>query len=276
MVELGVAVAIGVVAATLSWPLAHWAGPAGTRRHRAALFACFVAFFTVGNATLMPRARAWRQERDVQALLDGEPLFTAVLQDEPELREPLRAVLLKAYRNGPAGEAVKRGQQLLAPRLLEYVPRAADAAAVRVGRALVASLEDLQERDPDQCYRFLYPGVAGPPRDADADEEDRLLAALREAVATARDGSAEPLDRKAAARQVDAVYQHLREEHGTDVDVLKKPQAPGVDHSRVCAVTIALYSKLAALPPTPAGQTLRLVLGPAAPKAPTDAATAAR
>ena len=267
MLELAVAIAIGVVAAVVAWPVAHWVGPPGSRRNRVALFVTFVALFTAGNTTLMPHARAWRQEREVEALLADEPLFAAVLADEPGLREPLRAALLGAYREGQAGEAVQVGQRLLSPRLWRYVPRASDAAAVRVGRALVASLEGLQERDPEQCYRFLFPGVAGPPRGAAADEDDRLLAALREAVATARDGSAEPLDRKAAAKQLEAVFQHLREEHGTDVDVLNKPQAPGVDRSRVCAVTIALYSELVALPPAAAGQTLRHVLGPAAPKA---------
>jgi len=267
MVELGVAVAIGVVAATLAWPLAHWAGPAGTRRHRSALFACFAAFFTVGNATLMPRARAWRQERDVQALLDGEPLFTAVLADEPELREPLRAVLLNAFRDGEGGEAVQVGQRLLSPRLWQYVPRGSNAAALRLGRALVASLESLQARDPEQCYRFLFPAVAGPPRGAAADRDDGLLSALREVVATARGGSAEPLDRAAAAKRLEAIFHHLRDEHGSDIDVLKNAQAPGADRPRVCAVTIALYSELVDLPPGAAGQTLRYVLGPRLPAA---------
>jgi len=267
MLELAVAGTIGVVAAALAWPIAHRVGPAGTRRHRAVLFVCFVAFFTLGNATLMPRARAWKQERDVEALLDREPLFAAVLADEPGMREPLRAVLLNAYRDGQGGEAVQFGQRLLSPRLWQYVPRASDAAAVRLGRALVAALEGLQARDPEQCYRFLFPAVAGPPHGGAADRDDRLLSALREVVASARDGSAEPLDRKAAAKQLEAVFQHLRDEHGSEVDVLKNAQAPGADRSRVCAVTIALYSELVALPPAAAGQTLRHVLGPAEPKA---------
>lgn len=265
MIELAVAAAIAAVAAVVAWPVAHRVGPTGSRRNRVALFVTFVILFTAGNTTLMPRTRAWKQERDVEALLAGEPLFAAVLADEPGLREPLRAVLLNAYRDGQAGEAVQVGQRLLSPRLWQYVPRASDSAAIRLGRALVASLEGLQERDPEQCYRFLFPGVAGPPRGAAADEDDRLLAALREVVATARSGSAEPLDRKAAAKQLESVFHRLREEHGADVDMLRRPQTPGVDRSRVCAVTIALYSKLVALPPAAAGQTLRHVLGPANP-----------
>jgi hypothetical protein len=267
MIEVAFAGAIALAAAGLAWPIAHWIGPAGTRRHRAALFVCFVAFFTLGNAALMPRARAWKQERDVEALLVAEPLFAAVLADEPELREPLRAVLLNAFRGGQGGEAVQVGQRLLSPRLWRYVPRASDATALRLGQALVATLEGLQERDPEQCYRFLFPAVAGPPRGGAADRDDRLLSALREVVSSARDGSAEPLDRRAAARQLEAVFHHLRDEHGNDIDVLKNAQAPGADRSRVCAITIALYSELVALPPPAAGQALRHVLGPEEPKA---------
>ncbi|HSD26113.1 MAG TPA: hypothetical protein VLL75_02365, partial [Vicinamibacteria bacterium] len=225
MLELAVASAIGVVAAGLAWPIAHRIGPAGSRRHRVALFVFFVALFSVGNAALMPHARAWKQERDVEALLAGEPLFAAVLADEPGLREPLRAALRNAFRGGQAGEAVQVGQRLLSPRLWRYVPRASDAAALRLGQALVSTLEGLQARDPEQCYRFLFPAVAGPPRAGAADRDDRLLSALRAVVASARDGSAEPLDRKAAAKQLEAVFDHLRDEHGSDIDVLKNAQA---------------------------------------------------
>ena len=273
MLELWVACAIAVAAAGLAWPIAYRVGPAGTRRHRAALFVCFVVLFTLGSATLMPHARAWRQQRDVGALLAREPLFAAVLEDEPGLRAPLRAVLLRAFRDGQGGEAIQAGQRLLSPRLWRYVSRASDEAAVRLGRAVLESLEDLQQRDPEQCYRFFYRDRAGPSRDADADTNERLLSALGEVAVSARDGSAEPLDRKAAAKQVDAVYGHLRSEYGDEVDLLRNPQAPRADRARVCAVTIALYSELVALPPAAAGQTLRHVLGPPEPPAmPTPAA----
>ena len=187
------------------------AGPRGTRRHRATVFLSFVVLFTLGSATLMPHARAWKQERDAESLLRTEPLFEAVLEDDPSLREPLRGALLAALRGGQKSEARLAGQRLLSPRLWRYVPRASDAAAVRLGRALVATLRDLQRRDPEQCYRFLFPTVAGPPRSGSSAREDQILGALRAVVASARDGSAEPLDRRAAAKQLDAVFGRLRE-----------------------------------------------------------------
>jgi hypothetical protein len=265
MFEILVAGAIGVVAGGLAWVIARRSGPAGSQRHRVVLLVSFVALFTLGNAALMPHARSWKQERDVEALLTSEPLFAAVLADEPSLREPLRAGLLKAFRSGERGEALLVGQRLLSPRLWRYVPRASDAAALGLGRALTATLTDLRARDPEQCYRFLFPAVAGPPRGGTAARDDQLLAALRAVVVSARDGSAEPLDRRAAAKQLDAVYGRLRERHGDDVDALKNAQTPGADRARVCAMTIALYSEMVALPAGAAGQTLRHTLGPEKP-----------
>jgi hypothetical protein len=267
MLETLVTVAVGAVSAGLGWAVARWSGPEGTTRHRAVLLVSFLAFFTLGNSTLVPRARAWQQERDVDALLRDEPLFVAVVEDEPSLREPLRAGLLEALRRGERAEAVLVGQRLLSPQLWRYVPRASDGAALGLGRALVATLTDLQARDPQQCYRFLFPAVAGPAGSGTSARDDGLLAALRAAVASARDGSAEPLDRRAARKELDAAFGRLRERHGSDVDVLKNAQATGADRARVCAMTIALYSELVALPPKAAGQTLRHTLGPEAPPA---------
>jgi hypothetical protein len=263
MAETLVAVGVGAVSAGLGWVVARWTGPAGTTRYRAVMLAAFLAFLTLGSSILVPRARAWQQERDVEALLRNEPLFVAVVEDDPSLREPLRAGLLKAVREGERGEAVLVGQRLLSPRLWRYVSRATDDAALGLGRAVVATLLDLQARDPQQCYRFLFPAVAGPAGSGASARDDGLLAALRAVVASAREGSARPLDRRAAGREVDAAFGRLRERHGRDVDVLRNAQAPGADRARVCAMTIALYSELVALPPGSAGPALRHVLGPA-------------
>ena len=267
MLELLVSGTIGAVAAGLAWAVAHRIGPAGTKRHRAVLLVAFVSLFTLGSAALMPHARAWKQEREVEALLARDPLFAAVVEDEPSLREPLREAVLGGFRGGGSGEAVAAGLRLLSPRLWRSVPGASDAAAEGLGRALVATLADLQARDPQQCYRFLFPAVAGPPAGGGSPRDEGLLRALGAAALSARDGSAEPLDRRAAAKQLEAVYGRLRERHGSDVDVLKNAQAPDADRSRVCAMRIALYAELVALPPKAAGQALRHVLGPAEPAA---------
>jgi hypothetical protein len=262
MFEALVAGAIAVVATALAWTVAYRVGPAGTRRHRAALLVTSVVIFTVASAMLMPHARAWKQEREVEALLREEPVFAAALADDPSLRVPLRESVLGGLRGGGSDEAVAAGLRLLSPRLWGSVAGASDAAAARLGRALVATLTHLQARDPQQCYRFLFP-ASGLPPGGSAPRDEVLLRALGAAALSARGASAEPLDRRAAAKEVEKAYGRLRERHGSDVDVLTNAQAPGADPSRVCAMSIALYAELVALPPDAAGQALRHVLGPA-------------
>lgn len=266
MFETLVAGGIGAVAAALGWAIARWVGPAGTTRHRTTLLASFVCLFTLGSAALMPHARAWKQDRDVLALLRDEPLFAAVLAEEPALREPLREALLGAVRGGGPGEAVAAGLRLLSPRLWRSVSQASDTSAVSLGRALVARLADLQARDPEQCYRFLFPATAGSRGGGGStDGDEGLLYALRSVALSARQGATESLDRSAARKQVEAAFARLSVRHGEDVEVLRHPQAAGSDRARVCAMTIALYSELAALPPEAAGQALRHTLGPESP-----------
>jgi hypothetical protein len=266
MLEALVAGTIAVAAVGLAWAVAYRVGPAGTRRHRATLLVTSVVLFTVANAALMPHARAWKQERETETLLREDPVFAAALEDEPSLREPLREAVLGGLRGGGSDEALAAGLRLLSPRLWRSVAEASDAAAVGLGRALVATLADLQARDSQQCYRFLFP-AAGLPAGGGAPRDEDLLRALGAAALSARGGSAAPLDRRAAAQQVEKVYGRLRGRHGGDVDVLKNAQAPGVDRSLVCAMTIALYAELVALPPESAGPALRHVLGPASPAA---------
>jgi hypothetical protein len=261
MFETLVTVTIGVASAGLAWAVAWRSGAAGSPRHRAVLLVSFAVLFTLGSSTLLPPARAWKRERDVDILLASEPLFASVIADEPALRVPLRAGLLEAFRDGSSGDAVLAGQRLLSPRLWLYVPRASNAAALGLGRALVATLTRLRARDPEECYRFLFPAAAGRPRDTSSPADRDVLAALRDVVASARDGSAEPLDRRAAGKLVDDVFGRLRAQ-GQDVDVLRRAQAPDVDRARVCSVTIALYAGLTALAPDAAGQALRHTLGP--------------
>ena len=231
MAETLVAVAVGIVSAGLGWAVARWSGPSGTTRYRVVLLASFLAFLTLGSSILVPRARSWQQERDVDALLRNEPLFVAVVEDEPSLREPLRAALLTALRVGPRSEARPGGAAAPEPAALALRAARLRRRGPGLGRALVATLARLQARDPQQCYRFLYPAVAGPGSVSAQDQilsaQDQILPAWRAVVASARDGSAEPLDRRAAAKQLVAAYGRLRELHGADVDALNTPQAPG-------------------------------------------------
>ena len=80
--------------------VARASGPAGTRRHRTTLFVSAIVLFTLGSATLMPHARAWKQRRDVESLLRAEPLFAAL---PPVLKSGLRGTAPLAWLSDSLG-----------------------------------------------------------------------------------------------------------------------------------------------------------------------------
>ena len=197
MAETLVAVAVGAVSAGLGWAVARWSGPSGTTRYRIVLLASFLAFLTLGSSILVPRARSWQQERDVDALLRNEPLFVAVVEDEPSLRAPLRAALLTALRVGPKSEALLVGQRLLSPQLWRYVPRASDAAALALGRALVGALARPAGTRPAAVLSVPLPAVAGP---GSVSAQDQILSARTDPARLARRRGVRPRRVGGAAR----------------------------------------------------------------------------
>jgi len=63
------------------------------------------------------------------------------------------------------------------------------------------------------------------------------------------------------AREVEAdlkaVMAQLNVDHGSDVHVLERPSAAGIDRRKVCAVLTDLYAHATALPPERGGPLLR-------------------
>ena len=228
MAETLVAVAVGAVSAALGWAVARWSGPAGTTRYRVVLLASFLAFLTLGSSILVPRARSWQQERDVDALLRNEPLFVAVVEDEPSLRAPLRAALLTALRVGPkrrgppgrAAAAEPAALALRAARLRRRGPRPRpgprgdpDATCRRATRS--SAIASSSRPWPGRRAAGPRPGTTACSRRCGPWWRPRAT------------GRPEPLDRRAARKELDAAFGRLRERHGSDVDVLRNAQAPG-------------------------------------------------
>ena len=206
----------------------------------------------------------------MDALLRNEPLFVAVVEDEPSLREPLR----DGAPEGPARRASEArrllvGQRLLSPQLWRYVPRASDAAALALGRALVATLARTCRRATRSSAiassSRRWPGRLGQ-RGLGPGRRPARGAAGRRGVRARRVGGA-----ARSTRGREGARRGLRPASGAATGRTSTcsgdAQAPGADRARVCAMTIALYSELVALPPGTAGPTLRHVLGPAEPAA---------
>jgi hypothetical protein len=230
------------------------------RKSLLAASAALLSALAVGAAA--PAVRRWNHARRVDELLRTDPFFRTVVADTPSVREPLRAAMVAAYATGNPDAVFVAGNELLAPLLPAYVARSSDAAAAGFVRATVAGLTTLAARDPDECYRFLYPRAAGGgPTGRDAAFDAAMYQAVRSLVESSRS------PRRAAASfdpaVMDPIYARLAARHGRHLAVLEEAQAPGVDRARVCRITLDLFADIAQLPEPQAAGALRNLMAAA-------------
>jgi hypothetical protein len=205
--------------------------------------------------------RGWQNERRADALLRDDAFLAAIVTDMPSLRAPVRAALLRALAAGQSGNVTDFVLATMTPLMPSYVARASDAAVVAMARSLVAELKEREAQDPEDCYRALFPHVAGPARlrvlgDREGGQALRLI------VETARAPGAQR--RAGSPAALARVYTALREQYGAQVEVLARPQAPDVDRRLVCSVTTDLYDGIVHLPEADAAGALRQMFEAAA------------
>lgn len=115
MFKIGVAALIGGLSGGLAVLIAR-AVPSLREKGGKAIGVLTALLFGVGNQTLAPEIHAWKLRRDVDVLLRDDMLYSSILADHPELRQPLRTGLLQAMKQPHPGEAaVQVGAKLLAP-----------------------------------------------------------------------------------------------------------------------------------------------------------------
>ena len=224
--------------------------------YRVLLVVFVVLGFQGARQFIDPRLIEWKEARDFDQFLNTDPLFSMVLADNPALKAPLRAAVLKAYRSGKREEAAAAGRTLFASVFPQYLSRGSEASVLKFTESMVGTLRTMEARDPERCYAYLHPGASKSITLTKDEHRDELLVAMRDVVQSAHANST-ALDEKSANEFLQPVIAGLEKKYGDDLAVLQKAEAPEVDHKKVCDVTIALYSELLALPPEKAGLVLK-------------------
>jgi hypothetical protein len=249
--------AFGALAGALGFLVAKRLAPPKTKPqlYRVLLVVFVVVGFQGAHQFVSPRLLEWKQTRDFDQFLRTDPLFSTILADNPSLKVPLRAAVLKAWHSGKRDEAAV-ARALLTSVFPQYLARGSEASILEFTNALVHTLRALQARDPERCYGYLNPSGSRSVSVAKDEGRDEVLAAMRDVVRSAHKNSA-TFDENSANESLQAVVASLRKKYGEDLSVLQKPEGPRVDHAKVCSVTIALYSEVLTLPPEKSGVVLR-------------------
>jgi hypothetical protein len=227
-----------------------------------AFILCFAALRILANMTFMPSIRVWNIERE----LNNIPVYKTISATDPDIYQAIKKDMALSVKKGESREVIigkvrKRISQLVK----KYLPRASVKALRAYITVIVKELEALASKDPDLCFKFLYPEQYGyiditPHIDKRIKEAD--LSALKEVLETASKNPQPLPDPEAADKILISAIKKLRSEYGEDILILSDAASPDVDKGKFCTITTALYRQLLSLPDEQFAMAIRHMMTP--------------
>jgi hypothetical protein len=260
------AIALGILllGAALGAGLA-WTATAARRRPRrqalvraaaGALAGAVLLHFTVTPAV----TGAW-VERRARAELLAMPAYPVVQEYEPAAFERVLAEYEQVVRDR---SRLPRFTQVVNAELgtlaTKHITHASDAALLALMHDMLDKLQVLRARAPEDCYRYLFPNVAGPPdlaRWFDHQSMARSLALVGDVIRTAAENPAPVPPREHVEELLGPVINDMYAQFGENTALLSRAAEPGVNRRTVCVISVTLYEKVMRLPPADAAAVIR-------------------
>jgi hypothetical protein len=140
------------------------------------------------------------------------------------------------------------------------IAHASQPALLGLMHDMLGKLQLLRARAPEDCYRYLFPQVAGAPdisRYFDRASQERTLSLMADVIGSAAEKPV-PLPDKARVQDLLApLVNDMYARFGENTALLSHAEEPGVDRKTVCAVSVTLYEKVMSLPPDDAAAVIR-------------------
>lgn len=209
---------------------------------------------------LKPQQQRAAQQQAAIDYLAQTAGYRVLQTQEPALWQLLVQELQHRVRRGETPQqAAGELRGWLADVINQRLMRAPDSAVVNYIRVSVSAMQALGQRDPQLCFRFLYPQVSGgvnlvttlsPSLNAqDAAAMEQLLLASR--------GAEVLVDQPQAQQDLQRIVATLYKKWGDKLQQLNMPADTAVDRSSMCAMSVDLYSAILALPDKQAANLLR-------------------
>jgi hypothetical protein len=205
---------------------------------------------------------AWAEDRARDELL-AVPVYAVLQKYEPTVFERLvleyRLVVIDRSRIGAFTDEANTQVSEVASR---HIAQSSDAALLGLMNDMLQRLQLLRAKSPDDCYRYLYSDVAGPPdigKHFDRASQERTLALMAEVIRTSVEQPAPGAPTERAQALLAPIVQAMNAEYGENTQLLSHAKEPGVDRRMVCNVSVALYEKMMALPQADAAAVVRVM-----------------
>jgi len=119
---------------------------------------CFVILYSLCRQFILPELTARYDAERAEAIMLEIPAYQAIKEYYPttyrEILDELRHALI---RKDDRTEIIARLRGRVSTLTLKCLPTASDEAVVSYMSVMVREIKELNDQDPDLCYRFLFP-----------------------------------------------------------------------------------------------------------------------
>ncbi|QKJ88095.1 hypothetical protein PMPD1_3168 [Paramixta manurensis] len=213
---------------------------------------------------VLPQQREQALLNQARARLASEPPWRTIKQQEPALYKQLDDELMAEVRDGvPISAAMGHLRGMLVNLLNQRIGRAGDQSIDDYIRLSVEEMATLRAKDPQLCFKFLFPQVSGGVNMSEVLPVALQQRDLRQMDALLRDsaGAEHTVDLPAARQSLQGIVRTLYAKWGNDLQWLNAPADAMPDRAKMCDMTIDLYRAILALPTKQSANVLRMMLG---------------
>jgi hypothetical protein len=226
-----------------------------------ATFALAVAATVLMQAFVTPRVlESWAGERARDELL-AVPVYRVLEKYEPATFETLLAEYrLVVLDRGRIEVFTDQANSLISTAATRHIAHASDAALLALMHDMLDKLRVLRAKSPDDCYRYLFPKVAGPPdtkRYFDRTSQERTLGLMADVIRTSAEKPVPVPPVERVQNLLGPIVNAMYAEYGESTAALSHAEQPNADRRVVCTVSVALYEKVMSLPPADSAAVIR-------------------
>ena len=257
---------ISIVVSALAGGAAAGIAAAAVRnvKERRVAFAIITAvLFVVIRAGLERTVVPPIREKQVEKELRTMPFYNEIAEVDPATYAKVKQVAADALKNHEGSDAIAgKIAGIIQDTVPKYVGKASDDSVLDFIDTVVGQTENLQKKDPDACYYFLFPAADKPlvANETDEKTKDEMLAVMGKIVHSAVHSPQDPPDPAKAQALLDPVIANLQLEYGRDLLLIQQKPGDAAGRAKVCAITISLYKGIAQLPRTDASLVSRYIL----------------
>jgi hypothetical protein len=209
----------------------------------------------------VPRVTDAWAERRARAELLAIPVYQVIEKHEPAVFARLLAEYRLVVRDrSRIAIYTQLANTELGTLATQHIAHASDAALLALMQDMLDKLEVLKARSPDDCFRYLFPNISGPPdlaRWFDRDSQARTLGRMADVIRTSAENPAPLPPRERVAGLLGPLVNDMYAQYGENTALLARAAQPGVNRQTVCAIDVTLYEKVMRLPPADAAAVIR-------------------